>query len=126
MDAGLKVVADRERLERVVGHLVQNAIEATARDGYVAITVARTGDAAQVLISDSGSGMSAEFIRDRLFQPFESTKSAGMGIGVFESREYISELGGKLEVTSSRPGGTTFKILLPLYRVEAASIDIAA
>jgi signal transduction histidine kinase len=49
-----------------------------------------------------------------------------MGIGVFESREYISELGGKLHVASSQPGGTTFKILLPLYRVEAASIDIAA
>ena len=125
-DAGLRVVADRERLERVVGHLIQNAIEATARDGKVAIRVERLGDAAQVSISDTGEGMSEEFIRERLFKPFESTKSAGMGIGVFESREYISELGGKLEVTSSQPGGTTFKILLPLFSVEAASIDIAA
>ena len=125
-DAGLNVVADRERLERVVGHLIQNAIEATARDGQVTIRVERHGDAAQVSITDTGEGMSEEFIRERLFKPFESTKSAGMGIGVFESREYISELGGKLHVTSSQPGGTTFKILLPLYRVEAASIDIAA
>ncbi|MBZ2206088.1 XrtA/PEP-CTERM system histidine kinase PrsK [Massilia soli] len=125
-DPGLRVVADRERLERVVGHLIQNAIEATARDGQVAIRVERRGDGAQVSISDTGEGMSEEFIRERLFKPFESTKSAGMGIGVFESREYISELGGKLEVTSSQPGGTTFKILLPLFRAEAASIDIAA
>ena len=125
-DAGLRVVADRERLERVVGHLIQNAIEATSRDGQVTIRVERHGDGVQVSISDTGEGMSDEFIRERLFKPFDSTKSAGMGIGVFESREYISELGGKLEVASSQPGGTTFTILLPLFRAEAASIDIAA
>lgn len=125
-EPGLKVVADRERLERVLGHLIQNAIEATARDGRVGIRVAREGDAALVTITDTGEGMTEEFIRERLFKPFESTKSAGMGIGVFESREYISELGGKLDVTSSRPGGTTFTILLPLHKMEAAAVDIAA
>lgn len=125
-DAGLRVVADRERLERVVGHLIQNAIEATSRDGKVTIRMGRHGEGVQVSISDTGEGMSDEFIRERLFKPFDSTKSAGMGIGVFESREYISELGGKLDVTSSQPGGTTFTILLPLFRADAASIDIAA
>ena len=58
--------------------------------------------------------MSEEFIREKLFKPFVSTKSAGMGIGVFESREYVSELGGKLEVTSSESDGTVFRIVLPL------------
>jgi signal transduction histidine kinase len=51
----------------------------------------------EVEIADTGEGMSEEFIRERLFKPFESTKSAGMGIGVFESREYINELGGLLK-----------------------------
>ncbi|RJG16280.1 XrtA/PEP-CTERM system histidine kinase PrsK [Massilia cavernae] len=125
-DATLKVVADHERLERVLGHLIQNAIEATARNGRISIRMARKGDAAEITISDTGEGMSEEFIRDRLFKPFESTKSAGMGIGVFESREYISELGGALEVTSSQPGGTTFKIMLPLHGVEAETVNIAA
>jgi signal transduction histidine kinase len=60
--------------------------------------------------------MSEEFIREKLFRPFESTKSAGMGIGVFESKEYVSELGGKLEVTSSESDGTVFRIVLPLYQ----------
>jgi signal transduction histidine kinase len=59
--------------------------------------------------------MSEEFIRERLFKPFESTKSAGMGIGLFESKEYVSELGGKLEVTSSLLNGTVFCVALPLY-----------
>ena len=60
--------------------------------------------------------MSEEFIREKLFRPFESTKSVGMGIGVFESREYIGEIGGQLKVVSSISGGTTFHVVLPLYQ----------
>ncbi|MBW8898572.1 MAG: PEP-CTERM system histidine kinase PrsK [Massilia sp.] len=123
--AGLLVLADRERLERVLGHLIQNAIEATPRDGSVLVRVAPAGGgrehAVEVEITDTGEGMTEEFIRDRLFKPFDSTKSAGMGIGVFESREYITELGGALEVTSQPALGTTFKVVLPLHRVAAAA-----
>ena len=112
----LQVLAERERLERVLGHLIQNAIEATPRSGSITIRVAEEAGQGLVEIADTGEGMSEEFIRERLFKPFESTKSAGMGIGVFESREYIHELGGNLEVTS-RPGqGTTFRVLLPLHQ----------
>jgi signal transduction histidine kinase len=123
-EAGLKVVADRERLERVVGHLVQNAIEATPRDGQVMIRVGRAAahaEAVEVEITDTGEGMTEDFIRERLFKPFDSTKSAGMGIGVFESREYITELGGTLEVASKPALGTTFKVVLPLHREPAAA-----
>jgi signal transduction histidine kinase len=66
--------------------------------------------------------MTEDFIRERLFKPFDSTKSAGMGIGVFESREYITELGGVLEVTSQPTLGTTFKVVLPLHRETAAAL----
>jgi putative PEP-CTERM system histidine kinase len=123
---GMKVMADRERLERVVGHLIQNAIEATPRDGHVMIRLGRRDasgevDAVEIEISDTGEGMSEDFIRERLFKPFDSTKSAGMGIGVFESREYIIELGGALEVTSQPALGTTFKVVLPLYHEPAAA-----
>jgi putative PEP-CTERM system histidine kinase len=124
---GLKVMADRERLERVVGHLIQNAIEATPPDGHVMIRLGRRAaggqlDAVEIEITDTGEGMSEEFIRERLFKPFDSTKSAGMGIGVFESREYITELGGALEVTSQPALGTTFKVVLPLYHEPAAAM----
>jgi putative PEP-CTERM system histidine kinase len=123
---GLHVLADRERLERVVGHLIQNAIEATPRSGEVVIRVCRAQGRVLVEISDTGQGMSEEFIRERLFTPFESTKSAGMGIGVFESREYINELGGSLEVASQPAQGTTFKVILPLYHEEAQAMEQAA
>jgi putative PEP-CTERM system histidine kinase len=120
-EAGLKVMADRERLERVVGHLIQNAIEATPRDGNVMIRVASTVNGVEIEITDTGEGMTEEFIRERLFKPFDSTKSAGMGIGVFESREYINELGGMLEVSSRPALGTTFKVILPPYLETAAA-----
>jgi putative PEP-CTERM system histidine kinase len=125
-DPGLTVLADWERLERVVGHLIQNAIEATAKDGRVEIELARQGESVRIRISDTGEGMSEEFIRERLFKPFESTKSAGMGIGVFESQEYIQELGGALEVSSVPESGSTFNIILPLLKQEAQTINQAA
>jgi putative PEP-CTERM system histidine kinase len=111
----LWVRANAERLERVVGHIVQNALDATGDDGMVSACV-RKADHASVLIrvADTGCGMSAEFIRDRLFKPFQTTKSNGMGIGVFEARQYLRELGGDIVVESVPGTGTTMDLLLPL------------
>ena len=113
------VQADAERLERVLGHLIQNAIEATPKDGRVTVRLAGDGDCVTVEVSDTGHGMSEEFIRERLFKPFDSTKSAGMGVGAFESREYIQELGGSLRVHSTPLRGTTFHVTLPRWRAHA-------
>jgi putative PEP-CTERM system histidine kinase len=126
VDPALLVVADRERLERVLGHLIQNAIEATPKDGKVAVSLRRHEGQAQIIIADTGEGMSEEFIRERLFKPFETTKSAGMGIGVFESQEYITELGGKIELVSEVGVGTSFYVNLPLYQHQAQYVDSAA
>ncbi|MBA4143905.1 MAG: PEP-CTERM system histidine kinase PrsK [Nitrosospira sp.] len=115
-DSSLVVYANSSRLERVIGHLIQNAIEATPRSGSVQVRLKKEEDCAIVEIKDTGRGMSEEFIREKLFKPFESTKSAGMGIGVFESKEYVSELAGKLEVSSNASDGTVFRVVLPLYQ----------
>lgn len=125
-DEGLVVFANGSRLERVIGHLIQNAIEATPKDGKVTVSLERQGDAAIVTVRDNGAGMTAEFIRDKLFKPFESTKAGGMGIGVFESREYINELGGRMDVDSRVSHGTVFRLTLPLLRKEERAIDLAA
>jgi signal transduction histidine kinase len=115
------VLANWARLERVLGHLIQNAVEATPRHGSVAVRLLRAGESALIELSDTGQGMSEQFIRERLFKPFESTKAAGMGIGVFESREYIREVGGELAVSSEAGRGTTFRVLLPLHVAAAAA-----
>jgi putative PEP-CTERM system histidine kinase len=108
----LFVRAHQDRLERVIGHLVQNASEAISADGRIEVFTRRTGDEAQLEVSDNGKGMTQEFISLQLFKPFESTKALGMGIGAFESREYIRELGGRLEVHSTEGSGTQFTIHL--------------
>ncbi len=118
MADGLMILASWDRLERVIGHLIQNAIEATPRDGRVSISLEQQDDCARIAIKDTGQGMSEFFMREKLYKPFESTKSAGMGIGVFESREYIQELGGQLEVSSAPDAGTTFHVILPLFMQE--------
>ncbi|SDY31717.1 XrtA/PEP-CTERM system histidine kinase PrsK [Nitrosomonas sp. Nm58] len=115
-DSGLMVEADYSRLERVLGHLIQNAIEATPKNGQVWVRLIRKDNSAVIKIEDTGHGMSEQFIQKKLFKPFESTKAAGMGIGVFESKEYINELGGQLAVDSQELVGTTFSVMLPLYR----------
>ncbi|RJG01876.1 XrtA/PEP-CTERM system histidine kinase PrsK [Noviherbaspirillum sedimenti] len=125
-DSRLAVFANWSRLERVIGHLIQNAIEATPKDGKVSVLLERQADCAVVTVKDSGTGMSAEFIREKLFHPFESTKAGGMGIGVFESREYVNELGGRLEVESRPSQGTTFRLSLPLRQEEERAADLAA
>ena len=126
VDAGLMVTADATRLERVIGHLIQNAVEATPKEGRVTVRLSRAQGEAIIECIDTGSGMDEDFIRERLFKPFETTKSAGMGIGVFESREYIQELGGRIEVHSQQPGGTVFRIHLPLHVRDEHSVAQAA
>ena len=116
LDPDLTVFANWDRLERVIGHIIQNAVEATPKDGNVTIRISKQEAFVVVEIKDTGQGMSEEFIRERLFKPFESTKSAGMGIGMFESREYIHELGGQIEVSSRQTIGTTFRMILLFHR----------
>lgn len=125
-EPGLCVTAAHGRLERVLGHLLQNAIEATPPDGEVALRLRRDGEQVLVEISDTGQGMTPDFIRERLFKPFESTKAAGMGIGAFESREYVAELGGRLEVHSVPQRGTTFRVVLPGWRAADVPVVQAA
>ena len=108
------VVADRERLLTVFGHLVQNAQEASERAGWVRVKLSKENGAALVEIADNGRGMDQDFLRLRLFKPFDSTKGlTGMGIGAFESREYIRSLGGDIKVESTPGQGSLFQIFVP-------------
>ena len=111
---GMRVKAEREKLVRVIGHLVQNAIEATPYTGNVSVKLSRSENWAVLTVEDSGSGMDAAFIREKLFRPFTSTKGTGMGIGAYECKEYVQDLNGSIQV-SSKPGrGTLFTVRLPL------------
>ncbi|MCU0841895.1 MAG: PEP-CTERM system histidine kinase PrsK [Thiobacillaceae bacterium] len=116
----LRVQADREKLARVLGHLVQNAIEATPYTGRVGVTLCRENGYASIVVEDTGVGMDEAFVRDKLFQPFVSTKGTGMGIGAYECKQYIQELRGDIGVESSPGRGSRFTVRLPLAPVEDA------
>ena len=110
-----------ERLERIIGHIVQNAFDATDPSGRVWLRLDRATGQARVVVGDTGQGMSQDFIRDRLFKPFQTTKQAGMGIGAYESFQYVQELGGKIEVDSEVGLGTTVTVLLPMFESRKVS-----
>ena len=110
-----------DRLERVLGHLVQNALDATPQEGSVRLLLERFSGQVKLVIRDTGVGMSEEFIKTRLFKPFNSTKHSGMGIGSYESAQYIRELGGSIDVESQLGRGTTVTVLLPQFEMQQAS-----
>lgn len=112
--ADLHTRGQPERLQRIIGHLVHNALDATeSGQGRVWIETRRHGSQAVLTVGDQGVGMSPDFIRERLFKPFQSTKVAGMGIGLYECLQYVQELGGKIEVESQPGQGTRMILLLP-------------
>ncbi len=109
-----EITADRDRMASVIEHLVQNAQEATPEMGQVKVRLRASKENTQIEIEDNGCGMEAKFIRERLFKPFETTKgNAGMGIGVYESREFVRSLDGVIDVDSTPNLGTRFTITLP-------------
>lgn len=111
----LLVNGDQDKLVSVLGHLVQNAQEATANDGSVKLRLYKLDNSAIIEVEDNGCGMDAQFIRERLFRPFDTTKgNAGMGIGVFETRQLITGSGGHMDVESEPDKGTRFTLRLPL------------
>ncbi len=128
------VDVDPERLTMVVEHVIRNAQDATPEDGSVVLSVSLDGsDAATEIavpvgetsrlrvptvaltVSDSGAGMSREFIAERMFKPFDTTKgSKGMGIGAYQVREYVRSLGGRVDVASHVGQGTRITLRIPL------------
>jgi len=124
-DERLSVRADADRLGAIVAHVIQNAQEATPRDGRVIVRVGRLDDHAAIDVDDTGSGMDADFVRERLFKPFDSTKGlTGMGVGAYDARELVSSLGGRVIVDSEPGRGTRFRMLIPVELTETVG-DVA-
>jgi signal transduction histidine kinase len=118
---GILAWAHDELLERVIAHLVQNAFDASGATPDVEIQVERDGNAVLIVVTDHGAGMTPEFMRERLFRPFQTTKNSGMGIGAFECQQYVQRVGGQIDVASVLGQGT--RISIRLRGVEQAEAD---
>lgn len=111
----IEIVGETQKITAIFSHLVQNAQEATADDGFIKVILSTDNQEAIIKIIDNGTGMDNKFIAERLFKPFDTTKgNAGMGIGVYEARDYIMKHYGSCNVESAVGVGTTFIIKLPL------------
>ena len=110
----LLALVDAERLEKVIENLIINAVEAMSENGGKLIVSAGKLEGGKVFFSvtDTGPGMSADFIKDRLFRPFATTKQRGVGLGLYTCREVVRASGGSINVESEKGSGTTFRVVL--------------
>nr|WP_276591821.1 XrtA/PEP-CTERM system histidine kinase PrsK [Sphingomicrobium nitratireducens] len=112
-DTSIVAMADPHGLETAVGHLVQNAIDASPEDVPVTVRVEHDLREVRILVIDKGRGMDGDFVRASLFEPFSSTKEGGFGIGAYEARSLVTAMGGRLSVESRLNHGSQFTIHLP-------------
>jgi putative PEP-CTERM system histidine kinase len=108
-----QVPGDSEALLRMLQNLLTNAIQAMQSEGTVTVVVKHDDGKAILSVTDTGRGMSEQFIRESLFVPFRTTKPGGWGIGLYQVKEIVERHGGKLAVASKEGAGTTFQITLP-------------
>jgi len=111
------IAADPVHLQLVVGNLLANAIDAAgagrAQRGAVTIASFRTPAGETTLtVADNGPGIDAE-VREHIFDPFVTTKPAGLGMGLMICRSIVEACGGRIEVEDNPPGGALFRVILP-------------
>jgi putative PEP-CTERM system histidine kinase len=112
----VKLSLNKDRFASIIYHLIDNAQHATAPEGEIKVTLAVKKNHAIIKIIDTGSGMSEDFIRLRLFKPFDSTKgNSGMGVGAYDAQQFAAQHQGELRVSSTLATGTTFTLSLPLH-----------
>jgi len=123
LKSSLLTQGQEDRVERILGHLVQNALDATDGGGHVQLSLNKVSNQAEIILCDTGHGMTPEFVSQNLFKPFQTTKQHGMGIGAYESFLYIQELCGSINVESKVGVGTTITIMLPLFESIASDVN---
>lgn len=108
----IKAQSHEDNLDTVFVHIIQNALDASDKERAVKISLNEDQNYAIITVSDKGTGMDREFIRNELFRPFRSLKEGGYGIGAYESRQLIHNMGGRMEVKSKLGEGTVITVYL--------------
>jgi putative PEP-CTERM system histidine kinase len=109
-----RIMADPEQIQSVVNNLVLNARDALGPEGRIRVRTEHVGGSIVLTVADNGCGMSAAFLKDSLFRPFQGTKKKGLGIGMFQSRMIVEAHGGSIRVKSETGKGSTFRVTIPV------------
>jgi putative PEP-CTERM system histidine kinase len=107
------VLGDADALLKVFQNVIANAAQSIDGDGVVTVRAYSESGRVVASVSDTGCGMSEEFIRRSLFSPFRSSKKGGWGIGLFQAKGIVEAHGGVIDVASKPGAGTTFSVRLP-------------
>jgi len=116
------VAGDSDQLQGVFENLYDNAVQSMQRQGEIRIETrivknSANEEMAEVRVSDQGCGMTSEFLKNRLFRLFATSKSNGLGVGLYLSRRIITAHGGNITAQSEGTGkGSTFIVQLPLWQ----------
>jgi hypothetical protein len=113
------VRCDQNQLEKVFQNLIINALEAMTGGGTLSILTGLDEESGliRIKVSDTGAGMSRDFIRNQLFKPFQTTKKKGLGIGLYQCKEIVELHKGRILVESEEEKGTSFTIELPFKEI---------
>jgi two-component system sensor histidine kinase HydH len=104
--------ADRDRIKQVLLNLVLNAIDAMPSGGRLTMGGAASGTAVTLTVTDTGSGIPPELL-PRVFEPYVTTKTKGLGLGLAIARRIVDAHGGRIEAESGAGQGTRFRVTLP-------------
>jgi signal transduction histidine kinase len=104
---------DDASLKQVWLNLLQNALEAIPEGGHVRVAFAQPGGRVRITVADDGPGI-PEDVLARLGEPFFTTRAQGTGLGLYFSRQLVQGAGGRLDLESGEPNGTTVHVELPL------------
>jgi signal transduction histidine kinase len=110
-----KTLTDGVTLRRVLEHVLSNALEASQPGRPVDIALSRKENLFVIGVTDQGLGMTQKFINEELFRPLKTTKRGGSGLGAFQIRELMRELGGDVTVESRIGEGTEVTLFLPRH-----------
>jgi putative PEP-CTERM system histidine kinase len=120
------VQADPDHLRSVLRNLVLNAAEAIPASGTIVVETGQDDGQAVLTVTDDGKGMSREFMQQRLFRPFQTTKARGLGIGLYQSRHIVESYRGTLTANSEEGKGTRMRVSLPIVEELPAGSGQAA
>jgi len=112
LDPKVRAMGDREKVLRVLGNGIRNAIQSMGEEGSLRISARREGNRVAIRIEDTGGGV-PESEKRRMFTPFHTTKTDGTGLGLAYSKKVIEGMGGTIDLANRDGGGAALSILLP-------------